>query len=113
MRERERLLRQIVLHVVQRCPQCQHPFEKGDLRLVGQDGDDWLFSLHCRSCRILAVVGLAMPAESEVFPEMEWAEAAPAPLSADDVLEMHLYLESQPDLRDLLDGLDERQEEKS
>ena len=102
MKGRERLLRHIVLHVVQHCPHCHGSFAEEDVRLAGQEGENWFFSLHCRSCQRLSLIGFVMPAEAEVFPDQEVGEALPLPLSADDVLEMRLFLENVRDFRSLL-----------
>lgn len=36
MNEQGKLLRQIVLQVVQRCPQCRRTFTEEDVHLIGQ-----------------------------------------------------------------------------
>ncbi len=101
MNEEGKLLRQIVLQVVQRCPQCRRTFAEEDVHLIGQMNEAWLFSLYCPSCHIMALVGLsvARPADQERAGE----EVAPAPpVSADDVLDMHLLLKEVNSLEELL-----------
>ncbi len=95
MSEREKLLRHVVLQVVRECPQCHHPFAGEDIRFLGQLDEAWLFSLYCHACHVLAIVGLAV---APVTPGRE-ADAVPAqPITADDVLDMHMLLEQCPDV---------------
>ncbi len=101
MNEQGKLLRQIVLQVVQRCPQCQRAFAEEDVHLIGQMNEAWLFSLYCPTCHVMAFVGLSLarPADQETAGE----EVAPAPpVSADDVLDMHLLLKEVDSLEELL-----------
>ncbi|MGC8958586.1 MAG: hypothetical protein ACP5OO_02220 [Chloroflexia bacterium] len=101
MREPGEVLRQVVLHVVQRCPQCRRVFSEEDVHLLGQMNETWLFSLYCPSCHVMALVGLALarPADRE---ERVEEIAPPTPVSADEVLDMHLLLEQVNDLEELL-----------
>lgn len=101
MNEQGKLLRQIVLQVVQHCPQCRRAFSEEDVHLIGQMNEAWLFSLYCPSCHIMALVGLSLarPADQETGGE---GVAPLPPVSADDVLDMHLLLEEVDDLEELL-----------
>jgi hypothetical protein len=85
--EHRELFRRIVLQVVQHCPKCHRPFEESHVQVLGQMGETWLFSLHCQHCHTLAVVGLAL-STGEESPVAEGA-----PLTPDDLQEMHLFLE--------------------
>jgi len=93
MSEQGKWLRQIVLQVIRCCPHCQRPYEDADVRLLGQKDDSWILSLYCRSCHVLAVVGLGVSSTGELSPrEIEHFKQAP-PLTSDDLLDMHLFLE--------------------
>ncbi len=98
MSEPERVLRQIVRGAVRCCPRCQQPFAEPDIQLVGQEGEHWVFSLHCHACHTLAFLGLALVAEAELFPPDSPDEPPARPISADDVLDMHLFLQDTPGL---------------
>lgn len=98
MSEQEWVLRQIVREAVRRCPRCQHPFAEADVQLVGREEEHWIFSLHCHACHTLALLGLSLVAEAELFSQDTPSAPPTRPISADDVLDMHLFLR---DVRDL------------
>jgi hypothetical protein len=93
VREQRDLFRRIVLQVIQHCLECRRPFEETDISIVGQTGETWLFSLHCRHCNTLAVVGLALKPgdESTLGEEVHLDDTSP--LTTDDLLDMCLFLE--------------------
>lgn len=101
MSDQGELLRQVVLRVVKQCPQCQQPYEAERVRILGRMGETWLFSLYCHSCQTLAVVGLALAPAAELVSEQEADHDQAGPISADDVLDMHLFLQDLKDFRDL------------
>jgi len=101
MREPGEVLRQVVLQVVQRCPQCRRAFAEEDVRLLGQMNETWLFSLYCPDCHGMALVGLSLARPAGGM-EGEKETAPATPISADDVLEMHLLLEQVHSLEELL-----------
>lgn len=103
MSERQELLRQVVLRVVQHCPQCQRAFSQEDVGLFGQIEETWLFALRCPDCHAMTVVGLAVASRS-VQPAVPGpAGETVTPVTADDVLEMHRRLQHfRGDLRSLL-----------
>ncbi len=99
----------LVLQVVPRCFQCRQPFHKEDVRLVGQVGDTWVFFLHCPSCHTAALMGLATMAHGELSPEEQRRFAQLSPLSSDDLLDLHNFLENfDGDFRQLLSRLEYR-----
>lgn len=103
MNEGPELLRQVVLRMVQHCPQCQRPFSQEDVGLFGQLAETWLFALRCPACRAMTMVGLAVAAPDEQAAVRPSGETA-TPLSEEDVLEMRRLLgEFRGDLRALLD----------
>ncbi len=101
MNEQGKLLRQIVLQVIQRCPQCRRTFTEEDVHLIGQMNEAWLFSLYCPSCHVMALVGLSLARPADQETKREDLPPAP-PVSADDVLDMHLLLEEVDSLEELL-----------
>ena len=106
MSEQGKWLRQILLQVVRCCPHCQCPYEEADVRLLGQKDDAWILSLYCRSCHVLAIVGLGVTSTGEMSPQgVEYFKQTP-PLGSDDLLDMHLFLERfDGDFRGLMERL--------
>ncbi len=110
------LLRRVVLQVIPQCPQCRSPFEREDVQYVAQMAETWLFSLYCQACQTLSVVGLAVAGET-VEGEQVMDKVGPAPsagedqergghvlagpITADDVLDMHLFLRDLEDFQSL------------
>lgn len=92
------LIRQIVAHVT--CAVCGHHFGVSDIQIVGRREHIWALRVRCRECRsealLLAVVNDkgAQPVYSDLLPE-EWEHLADAaPVSTDDVISIHEYLQS-------------------
>jgi hypothetical protein len=97
-------VRRIVLSVVEDCSQCRQRFSIEDLRVVGRNGNLWVLAVRCPECDsqafVAAVVGeyedgttveataidLIDESESETEPESH-------PVTVDDVLDMHEFLE--------------------
>lgn len=92
------LIRQIVAHVT--CAVCGHHFGVSDIQVVGRREHVWAMRVCCRECHsqalLLAVVNDTgtKPVYTDLVPE-EWEhfEDAP-PVSADDVISIHKFLQS-------------------
>lgn len=101
------LVKQIVSRVP--CSVCSRPFELDDIHVLGQRGDVWLLAIYCSHCDTRALVFAQMQVEegtpqvSEPSPaEQEWFESLP-PISVDDVLDVHRFLQDfEGDVYDLL-----------
>jgi hypothetical protein len=100
-------VRRIVLSVVEDCVQCRQRFSLDDMRVVGRNGNLWVLAVRCPECStqsfVAAVVGEhddgttveaaaidLIDEEDALEPEFEAVD----PVTVDDVLDMHRFLES-------------------
>ncbi len=96
-------VRRIVLSVVEDCIQCRQRFSLDDMRVVGRNGNLWVLAVRCPECAsqsfVAAVVGehddgTTVEAAAIDFVDDELDdEAYSEPVTVDDVLDMHEYLE--------------------
>lgn len=102
------LIRQIAAHVT--CAVCGHHFAVGDIDVVGRRENVWAMRVNCRECRtqalVLAVVnaGTPRPVYTDLVPE-DWERFKNRPpISIDDVIAMHEYIQSYDgDLSEILE----------
>ena len=104
------LIRQIVAHVT--CAVCGHHFGVSDIQVIGRREHIWAMRVNCRECRTQALL-LAVVNEqgtqsiyTDLSPD-EWKHFKDAaPISANDVIATHEYLESYDgDFSDILEEL--------
>lgn len=98
-------VRRIVLSVVEDCVHCRQRFSLDDMRIVGRNGNLWVLAVRCPECAsqsfVAAVVGehddgttveaAAIDLVDEDVADYELEE--PDPVTVDDVLDMHEYLD--------------------
>lgn len=103
MEDDRRDIKQIVLSVLEECSQCHHPHSIDDFRVVGRNGNLWVLTTRCSRCSaqafVAAVVGdygvEVADADTEWVEEDEERDEHEAdPVTVDDVLDMHEFLES-------------------
>ena len=102
------VIRQIVAHVT--CAVCGHHFGTSDIQVVGRRDQVWAMRVRCRECRsealLLAVVNETgtRSTYTDLTPD-EWARFEQGiPVSVDDVIAMHQFLEKYDgDLSEILD----------
>lgn len=98
-------VRRGVLAVLEDCSQCHTPYRLDDAHIVGRTGNLWVLAVRCSHCAaqsfVAAVVGdddvdidevLSDLLRDEV-PSATAAEHRRAPVSVDDVLDIHAFLE--------------------
>jgi hypothetical protein len=93
--------RRIVLKLLARlrCSECGTPFELHDFVLQHHRQDTWVLVVECRHCGESTHVVIAMQYEddpelaSELTPAELRVVAQQPPITADDVLDMHGFLE--------------------
>jgi hypothetical protein len=85
------------------CDVCREPAAPERTRLVARREDLIIFELHCPACASVTL-GFTFAEAGGTAPEAIRL-AGGAPISADDVLDMHGHLDAwQGDLRSLLEG---------
>lgn len=94
-------VRKIVWGVLEDCSHCHHPHSLEDFRVVGRNGNLWVLTIHCSACEsqafVAAVVGDqgADIAEAEAGDDVfESVADEPSPVTVDDVLDMHEFLDA-------------------
>jgi hypothetical protein len=101
-------VRRGVLAVLEDCSQCHTPYRLDDARVVGQTGNLWVLAIRCSHCAsqafVAAVVGdddidvdsaLSALLGNELGDLSEVvAEYTTEPVTVDDVLDMHEFLDS-------------------
>ena len=96
----ERLVKQAVLSAVSRCGTCGRSYGIDSVEIVGHQEDLWFISLSCRGCRSRGLVAALVKEQKQpkVITDLTEQELAGAelrmPVVADDVLDIHEFLES-------------------
>lgn len=90
----ERLLKQLISSY--RCHTCRRPFKRERIRVSARGEDFWLISVRCAYCREWHLFGVTLRDEgaadtplTDLSPEEEERFAALAPVSSDDILDVH------------------------
>lgn len=97
-------VRRIVLSVLSACSHCNHPYDLDDFEVVGRHGGLWGLRAHCTACdaevHVAAVVGDTSVDLTE-GEALDWFESNEMPdedeiepVTVDDVLDMHEFLET-------------------
>ena len=90
----EEYIKTLLSHV--KCGHCGHHCEPANIDLLGHEGDLWLFSVYCPSCKSQGLVTVATKESKvpEVAAELTEAEESKfsTPISSDDVIDMHVFL---------------------
>lgn len=102
------LIKQIAARVT--CAVCSHHFGAKDIELVGKRENVWAMRVNCRECRtkalLLAVVnqGTVRSIDTDLVPE-DWERfKASPPISTDDVIAVHEFIQSYDgDFSDILE----------
>ena len=108
----EQHIKRIVLHRMDRCAVCHHEFEIDDIRVLSRKPDMWMMLVECTDCHsrnfVAAVLDDGDPDEARLalrrlsdeatsLPRSAAPSDSPAepvdPITAEDVLDMHLFLE--------------------
>ena len=107
----EKQIKRIVLDRMERCSVCHRPFDPDDVQVLSRRSDMWMLMVSCEECHarnfVAAVIGdgdaeeaqLALrrlgeehlKAKLDIKPEMD--DIPEDPVSVDDVLEMHGFLQ--------------------
>ena len=102
--------RRLVIQLVQqlRCLECSRLYDPEDFALVHRWGEVWVLSTRCRHCDDVCHVVIFMQLETEpepltdLTPEEAEMMATLPPITADDVMDVHLLLQaSDGDLGEL------------
>jgi hypothetical protein len=81
-----------------KCSMCGHPYQSGNVNILGHKDDLWFLSVFCPSCKSQGLVAAVVKEGkvTEVLTELTAAEqkrlASAAPLSSDDLMDMHRFL---------------------
>lgn len=107
----EKQIKRIVLDRMERCSVCHRGFETDDVHILSRKSDMWMLMVTCSECHarnfVAAVIGdgdaeeaqLALRrlgeehVRSRLDAEIEEAEPAADPVTVDDVLDVHAFLE--------------------
>ena len=81
-----------------KCGMCGHQYQSGNVNILGHKDDLWFLSVFCTACKsqglVAAVVkeGQVTEVPTELTPEEQKKLTSAAPLSSDDLMEMHAFL---------------------
>ncbi len=107
----EKQIKRIVLDRMERCTVCHRGFESDDVHILSRKSDMWMLMVSCSECHarnfVAAVIGDGDAEEAQLalrrlgeehvrdrFEVEAEAPSAPAdPVSVDDVLEVHEFLQ--------------------
>jgi hypothetical protein len=100
-------VRRTVLSVLETCSNCKSTYQLDDARIVGRNGSLWVLTVTCSVCQtqafVAAVVGDGLEDETVAQLTDEATDRQPVidddvepdePITVDDVLDLHEYLES-------------------
>ncbi|MBI4301651.1 MAG: hypothetical protein HY664_03510 [Chloroflexi bacterium] len=93
----EKFLMKLVSAV--KCTVCGEPYAETGIRVLGHKGDLWFLSVSCSGCSSQGLVAAIIDKDhaTEVVTDLTEAEQAVfsefGPVTADDVLDMHQFLE--------------------
>jgi hypothetical protein len=82
-----------------RCAVCETRYRAEDIHILVHRGDSWLMAVECHECHtqglVFAVVqeGKAEPVVKELTPQEQAKFRGMLPLDADDVLDVHQFLQ--------------------
>ena len=78
------------------CDACGRPYSASHIRVLGKRDDVFVVDLACKGCgsEAIALVSIEIEDVDEEAPDAQpvTVEAAPDPVTGDDVLEMHSFL---------------------
>ncbi|MBX6341163.1 MAG: hypothetical protein IRY97_01790 [Thermomicrobiaceae bacterium] len=100
MEQDQARIRRLVLSILEDCSQCGQPHSLDDFRVVGRNGNLWVLTIRCSACDAQAFVAAVIGDQDSDAIQMAsvegWAEDAEAndPVTVDDVLDMHEFLET-------------------
>jgi hypothetical protein len=94
--------RRLVLTLLTRlqCAECEQTYHAHDFTVMHRESDVWMLEAHCRNCGDTAHVVVAIQVDhqaepvSELTPEEVVSFGDFPPISVDDVLDMHLLLQT-------------------
>ena len=95
--EKRRMILQLINNL--RCVECGRLYDAEDFALLRRRENVWLLSARCRYCDELCQVVILMPTseeteiESELSTDEAQALAELPPISSDDVLDLHLFMQ--------------------
>lgn len=103
----ERQIKRIVLNRMERCGTCHHNFDPEEIHVLSRRPDMWMMVVECSECHsrnfVAAVLNDGDPGEAQIALRRLTGEDAPIeappaassepPVSTDDVLDMHLFLD--------------------
>jgi hypothetical protein len=109
----EKQIKRIVLDRMERCSVCHRDFEPDDVHVLSRKSDMWMLMVSCGECHarnfVAAVIGDGDAEEAQlalrrlgeehvrsrggIEPEVEVEEEAREPVSVDDILEIHEFLQ--------------------
>ena len=93
-------VRRTVVSVLEQCAKCKHHYSLDDARVVERQGELWVLSVRCSHCDTQAYVAAVVDSETMDVDEIGTMELADVddvvdePVSVDDVLDLHEFLES-------------------
>lgn len=95
----EQLVKEMVLASVRKCIVCGHRYGSEDIEIVGHHDECWFLSMVCEHCQtqglVAAMVGDSGPAEIVTdFVEEEEGLIGEEPVTVEDVLDMHEFLDT-------------------
>lgn len=96
-------VKRMVLSVLENCSHCHEPHAIDDFRIVGRNGNLWVLTIRCAHCAARAYVAAVVGDYGVDIAETEAADwagkaamnaAVPEPVTVDDVLDIHDFLET-------------------
>jgi hypothetical protein len=94
----ERLLKQLISTF--RCEVCRQGFERDQVRVAARHEQLWIVSVRCARCRHQQVYWVALKEDGaetllrDVSDQEDERFAAMAPVTSDDILDIHEFLET-------------------
>jgi len=93
-------VRRTVVSVLEQCSNCKQQYSLEDARVIERQGELWVLSVRCSHCDAQAYVAAVVDGDGAEIDEMrrtdepDSEDAAEEPVTVDDVLDVHEFLDS-------------------
>lgn len=93
-------VRRTVVSVLEQCSNCQHQYSLDDARVIERQGELWVLSVRCSHCEAQAYVAAVVDGDGAEVDEVtgsvddNFEIVTDSPVTVDDVLDLHQFLET-------------------
>ncbi len=96
---KDHIIKQMILHTMEKCSVCGREFAEDDLRILGHQQDMWFLMVVCHNCRTQGILAVTVKEETvtqaptDLKEEEIEAPVSTTPVTDHDVADMHRFLQ--------------------